>query len=59
MSHTEFRAALRLLDSTLALVTKGETARPATLQRRIRALSLQLELMRARMRQPITPLGRN
>lgn len=59
MSHSDYSAALRLLDSALALVTKGYATRPATLRRRIRTLSLQLELLRARMRQPVSRLERN
>jgi hypothetical protein len=58
MSHADCCATLELLDSALALVQKSQAARSA-LRRRIRRLSLQLELLRVRLRQPATRLDRN
>ena len=59
MSHADYRATLRLLNSALALVKQGHASRPAVLRRRLGVLSLQLELLRARLRQPATQLDRN
>ena len=59
MSYAEYRDALRLLNTTLAFVEKHRSARPAALERRIRRLSLRLDLLRVRLQQPSTRLQRN
>jgi hypothetical protein len=59
MNDADYRDALRLLNSTLALVEKHRAAQPAALRRRIRNLSLRLDLLRARLRQPAANVERN
>ena len=59
MSHADFRDTLQLLNTTLALVEQGQAVRPFTLQRRIRKLSLHLDLLRVRLQQPPTRQQRN
>ena len=59
MSPTDYRDALRLLNTALDVVEKRYAARPAGLRRRLRTLSLELDLLRTRMRQPSARLQRN
>jgi hypothetical protein len=59
MTPADYLDALRLLNSSLALVEKQQARSPAALRRRIRRLSLQMDLLRARLRQPPTYLQRN
>ncbi|WP_414660839.1 hypothetical protein [Horticoccus sp. 23ND18S-11] len=59
MTDTDYRDALRLLDSALQAVGQQDSARTMRLRRRIRALSLQVDLLRARLLQPSARLQRN
>lgn len=59
MTETDYRDALRLLDSALQAVGQQDSARTSRLRRRIRALSLQVDLLRARLLQPPARLQRN
>ena len=59
MSPTDYRDALRLLNSALAVVEKRQTKYHTNLHRRLRRLSIELALLRARLRQPATSLMRN
>jgi len=59
MTDTDYRDALRLLDSALHAVGQQDSARTTRLRRRIRALSLQVDLLRARLLQPPARLQRN
>lgn len=59
MTPSDFRDVLRLLDSALHLFRRGRFEHPASLQRELRAVSLELDLFRVRRRQPATTLQRN
>jgi hypothetical protein len=60
MSPTDYHDALRLLNTALAVVEQRHiSGRPAGLRRRLRGISLQLDLLRARLRQPPAHLQRN
>jgi hypothetical protein len=59
MRDTDYRNALRVLHTTLALIRKYQASQPAALRRRVRHLSLRIDLLRARLRQPSTSLERN
>jgi hypothetical protein len=59
MSHTDYRDALRLLNTALDVVEKRYAAHPGRLRRRLRTISLELDLLRARLRQPSVSLQRN
>jgi len=59
MSLTDYRDAMRLLNSALAAVEKRHVKCPASLRRQLRRLSIELALLRARLRQPATTLQRN
>ena len=59
MSEAEYREAIRLLDRALDVVNKRDGSRTARLRKRIRALSLEVDLLRARLVQPPARLQRN
>jgi hypothetical protein len=59
MSTTDYRDALRLLNTALDVVEKRHVGRPQRLRRRLRAISLELDLLRARLHQPPVSLRRN
>lgn len=58
MTEAEYRHTLRLLTTALVLFEQRRD-RPALLRRRLRALTLELELLRAQLRQPRASLRRN
>jgi hypothetical protein len=51
MTETEFRDALRLLDSATALLLRGDTAWDTGELRELRRLSLEFDLLRVRLSQ--------
>ena len=59
MSATDYHDALRLLNQALDAVEKRHVLRSATLRRRLRSLSLELDLLRVRLQQPPARLQRN
>lgn len=59
MTETEFRDALRLLDSATALLHRDETPWDASELRELRRLALEFDLLRARLRQVPAELQRN
>jgi hypothetical protein len=58
MTETDYRHALILLDTALTLFERRRD-RPEILRRRLRALSLELDLLRAGLRQSRVSLRRN
>ena len=59
MNETDYRDALRLLNSALDVVGRRDAQRTSRLRQRIRALSLQVDLLRARLQQPPAQMQRN
>lgn len=59
MSQTDYRDALRLLNEALAIVERRDALQPDHVRRRIRRLSLELDLLRVRLRQPAAYTRRN
>lgn len=59
MTPTDYRDALRLLNSALAAVEQRPAKCPVKLHRRLRRLSIELALLRVRLRQPAIALRRN
>lgn len=59
MTPSDFRDVLRLLDSALRLFERRRSEDSASLQRELRAVSLELDLFRARRAQPAATLQRN
>jgi hypothetical protein len=59
MTPSDFRDVLRLLDSALSLFERRWSEHPASLQRELRAVSLELDLLRIRLGQPAVALRRN
>lgn len=59
MTPADFNEVLRLLDSALALFERGHHRDPAVFQREMRALSLELDVMRVRLGHRAAMLGRN
>jgi hypothetical protein len=59
MSPADFREVIRLLDSAVALFERSRQQKPHALRRRVRALTLEFDLLRTRLGQPSAHLGRN
>lgn len=59
MTPADFREVIRLLDSAVALFEHSPDDDPVAVQRKIRALALELDLLRVRLGQPSATLGRN
>ena len=57
MTEQEYRHALHLLNTALALFERSD--RPASIRRQLRALSLELDLLRAGIRQVPARTARN
>jgi len=57
MTEHEYRHALHLLNKALALFERSD--RPESIRRRLRELSLELDLLRAGIRQVPAVSGRN
>jgi hypothetical protein len=57
MTDTDYREALRLLDSALRLLDRRR--HPRAIQRRVRSLSIEFDLLRARRGQPPAAWQRN
>ena len=58
MTLTDYREALRLLESAIALI-ESKQARRCQLGRQLRRLSLEADLLRARLRQVSARTQRN
>jgi hypothetical protein len=59
MTETEFRDALRLLDSATDLLRRGDTAWETSELRELRRLALQFDLLRVRLSQTPAEARRN
>lgn len=59
MTDDEYREALQLLSRALDVVGKRDSTRTARLRKRIRALSLEVDLLRTRLLQPPARYRRN
>ena len=59
MTPENFRDALHLLDSTLALFESRHDTDPFELRRQLRSLSLEMDLLRVRLGQPAAAWERN
>lgn len=59
MRLTDYRDALQLLNSALTAVEKRHVMPPAGLRRKLRRLSIELALLRARLKQPAPASMRN
>jgi hypothetical protein len=59
MSYAHYRETLRLLDSAMALLRRTRKGDRQHIQRELRSLSRQLDLLRVRFGQPPAYLQRN
>jgi hypothetical protein len=59
MTPVDFRDALNLLDSALALIDRRDHSDPDAVRRRLRSIARELDLLRARLGQPAAELQRN
>lgn len=59
MTATDYRETLRLLDAAIGLFSRPDPAPPERLRRKLRQLSRDFDLLRARLGQPCASLRRN